>query len=175
MMKLNRIICALLVLVVSNTSYSQTLKKVPVSTSGCTVYTYCEMKFEISKSVDSSNVYMGECVNGDVTYGVIAVKLSNRPDNLVMAEDLLIAFLDHLKKSYSITNAAGYGRGYRLNNNENTRGVLDYWEDGEKNKWKVKGWTDGRYIGVMYGYSKKEMLEGKVNVFLEGLRFPISK
>lgn len=154
------------------TSFSQGIKKVPVGKSGCSVYTFCEIKFEESKSQDSSVVYAGECSKDEVSYGVICVKLLTPPENISMAEDLLIAYLDYLKTSFSVTKATGYGRGHRLNQNENTRGILDYWEDSEKNHWKVKAWTNGKYIGVMYAYSLKELPETKVNIFLEGLRFP---
>ena len=105
-------------------------------------------------------------------YGVICVKLLLPVNNLVAAEDLLISYADYLRGSFEITKAIGYGKGHRLNNNENTRGITDYWEDAEKNKWKIKAWTDGNYIGFMYAYSKKELPEAKVNVFLDGLRLP---
>lgn len=154
------------------TSFSQSIKKVPVGKSGCSVYTFCETKFDESKSQDSSVVYTGECTKEEVTYGVICVKLLTPPENISAAEDLLIAYLDYLKTSFSVTKAAGYGKGHHLNKNENTRGILDYWEDSEKNNWKVKAWTDGKYIGVMYAYSLKELPETKINIFLEGLRFP---
>lgn len=151
--------------------FAQGLKKIPISHSGCSLYTYCEMKFDESKSQDSSTVFAGECVKEEVTYGTICVRLINTSQDLTMAEDLLIAYLDHLKQSFAITKAAGYGKGHRLNKNADTRGILDYWEDKEKNNWKVKAWTDGKFIGVLYAFSKKELTEQRVNVFLEGFRF----
>jgi len=117
-------------------------------------------------------VFTGECVAGDVTYGVICVKLLNAINDLGAAEELMVSYVDFLKTSFDIKKTAGYGRGHRLNNNENTRGILDYWEDGELDKWKIKAWTDGKYIGFMYAYSRKELPEAKVNVFLESFRLP---
>ena len=80
--------------------------------------------------------------------------------------------LRFIKSNLNITEAVGYGTGHRLNNNEKTRGVLDYWKDSDKNNWKIKAWTDGKFFGVLYGYSLKELPEAKLNVFLEGFRFP---
>lgn len=151
---------------------AQSLKKYPISNSGCSFYTYCETKFDQTKSPDSSLVYTGDCINNEVTYGVICIKLLQPVSDLLMAEDLLIAYLDYLKGTLEIKKAAGYGKGHRLNNNENTRGIIDYWEDAEFNKWKIKAWTDGKFIGFMYGYSKKELPEQKMNVFLDGFRMP---
>jgi hypothetical protein len=153
-------------------SHAQSLKKIPISNSGCSLYAFCDFKFEQEYSEDSSLVYVSECVKDDVNYGVICVKLLMPADNLDRAEESLINYLDYLKTSFKISKAAGYGRGHRLANNENTRGVLDYWEDGEKNNWKIKAWTDGKFIGVLYAYSAKELNETKLNVFLEGFRFP---
>jgi len=152
---------------------AQSLKKYTIGDSGCSLYTYCETKFNVDYSEDSSKVYTGECEKDGVTYGVICVKLLNPSPDLVMAEDLLISYLDFLKGSFEIQKAAGYGRGHHLNNNENTRGILDYWEDKDKNVWKIKAWTDGKFIGFLYAHSKKGLPETKVNVFLEGFRFPM--
>jgi hypothetical protein len=150
----------------------QSLKKYPISTSGCSLYSYCDAKYDVDLSEDSSKVYTGECMVADVSYGVICVKLLTPVTDLTMAEDLVISYLDYLKVSFDIKKAAGYGKGHRLNNNENTRGILDYWEDKNLDKWKVKAWTDGKFIGFMYAYSKKELPETKVNVFLESFRLP---
>jgi hypothetical protein len=153
-------------------SHSQSLKKVPVSNSRCFIYTYCGFNFEKEYSEDSSEVYVSECVKDEVSYGVICVKLLQPAADLEKAEEMLIDYLYYLKTSFSISKAVGYGRGHHLNKNENTRGVLDYWEDAEKNNWKIKGWTDRKFIGILYGYSAKELPEMKLNVFLESLRFP---
>ncbi|HRA10552.1 MAG TPA: hypothetical protein PKX31_02715 [Chitinophagaceae bacterium] len=172
-MKIYRLLILFLFMAVS--SQAQTLKKYPISSSGCSFYNYCESKFKLDYSSDSSKVYTGECTVEDITYGTICVLLLNPVTDLVAAEDLLIAYVDYLKSSFSIKKSAGYGKGHRLNNNENTRGILDYWEDGEGDKWKIKAWTDGKYIGFMYAYSSKNLPEAKINVFLEGFRLPATK
>jgi hypothetical protein len=169
-MKTTFLLSFLLVAIIA--ANSQSLKKYPISTSGCSLYSYCDSKYDVDLSEDSSKVYTGECAVGDVSYGVICVKLLTPVTDLTMAEDLVISYLDYLKVSFDIKKATGYGKGHRLNNNENTRGILDYWEDKNLDKWKVKAWTDGKFIGFMYAYSKKELPETKVNVFLESFRLP---
>lgn len=151
---------------------AQTLKKYPISNSGCFLYSYCESKYDTEYSDDSSKVITGECKSGEVTYGVICIKLLRPVDDLLAAEDLMISYVDYLKGSFGIKKAAGYGKGHRLNNNEATRGILDYWEDKELDKWTIKAWTDGKFIGFLYAYSKKELPEQKVNVFLDSFRLP---
>lgn len=117
-------------------------------------------------------VYTAECVKEEVTYGIICIKLLSPVTDLDAAEDLVTSYLDYLKLSFEIASAAGYGKGHQLNNNENTRGIVDYWTDKEKENYKVKAWTDGNFIGVLYAKSKKEIPETKVNVYLDSFRFP---
>ena len=171
----------LLLLVLSTlSSIGQSLKKIPIQdphkNSGCAVYAFCQIPFTLTKSQDSADVYLGDCTLDNLTYGVICVKLG--PDavltDLNASEALLISYMDYLKANFSITQAAGYGKGHTLRNNENTRGVVDYWEDAEKNKWKVKGWTNNDFICVLFVYSKLELPEQKIDAFLNGLVFPAS-
>jgi hypothetical protein len=151
---------------------AQTLKKVAIANTGCSVYTYCDTKFEKQYSEDSSELFIGDCKNGIVTYGLICVKLRASTDDLDRAEELVINYLDYLKSTMNIEKAAGYGKGHRLKDNENTRGVLDYWEDKDKFNWEVKGWTDGNFICILYANSLGELPEQKVNVFLDSFRLP---
>ena len=154
-------------------SSAQIIKEYPISNSGCSAYMYCKPeKFDLDYSEDSSRVYTGECRLGDEHYGLICIKLLVATTSLDAAEEVMTEYLDYLKGSFNIVSAAGYGKGHHLNNDENTRGILDYWTDKDKNNWKVKAWTDGKFIGVMYAYSLKDLPEQKVNVFLDGFRLP---
>ena len=115
---------------------------------------------------------MTDCEKNEVHYCVICIKLLHPLSDLNLAEQMLMEYMNYLKLNFEIKSSAGYGKGHRLNNNENTRGILDYWTDKDKNEWKVKGWTDGKFVGVLYGYSNKPLPEPKLNAFLESLRFP---
>src|SRR5882724_5430224 len=162
-----------LLLLLSSFCSGQSLKKYPISNSGCSLYMFCEPPlFDVDKSEDSSMVYSSECEKDDVMYGVICVKLIDPVTDLQQAEDLAISYLDYLKLNFEIKKAVGYGKGHRLHDNENTRGIIDYWEDKEKNNWKVKAWTDGKFIAVLYAHSLKELPETKVNIFLDSFRLP---
>ena len=154
-------------------SKSQVIKKYDIATTGCTAYMYCAPgRFEEDYSPDSSKVYTAECEKDGIHYGIVCVKLLTPVENLNESEDLLASYLDYLKTNFMIKSAVGYGKGNRLNNNENTRGIVDYWKDDQNNNWKVKAWTDRKFIGVLYAYSPKELPEVKVDVFLNSLRFP---
>ncbi|MCW3121653.1 MAG: hypothetical protein JWQ38_1145 [Flavipsychrobacter sp.] len=162
-----------LLLLTGYNGHTQSLKKYAIGTSGCSAYFFCDPgTIDVAKSQDSSDVYTCECENDDMHYGTICVKLKDRITDLDNSEQVLIAYLDYLKKTVNITKSAGYGKGHHLKNNEKTRGVIDYWEDKDKASWKVTGWTDGKYIVCLYGYSLKTLNETKANVFMNSLVLP---
>ena len=151
-------------------SYSQSIKKYPIGESGCSAYFYCDPGvFNLSYSEDSSKVYTAECTAAETSYGVICIQLSQPDPDISGMEDLLVKYLDYLKSSLKITTAAGYGKGHRLRGKEHIHGIIDYWTDGNKNNWKIKAWSDGKYIAVLYAYSKNELADSKTNAFLDGI------
>jgi len=128
--------------------------------------------FELSISPDSSAVYTGECKDGNITYDVICVKMKEKIDSLNDAEAVLIQYLDYLRTSFEITEAAGYEKGQHLKGMEKTtRGVLDNWKDKDGMNIKVKGWTNGKYISVHLVISAEKIDETKTSVFLDGIVF----
>jgi len=153
-------------------SAAQSLKKYPIGKSGCAYYGFCEAQLNESRSPDSSRIWTGGCTIDSVTYTIICVKLSERFDDLAVAEQVLISYMDYLKTSLEIKKASAYGKGHKLEGKENTRGVIDYWEWKNGDNGKVKGWTDGRFIGVMMVSGKGELPYSKKEVFLDGFRLP---
>ena len=157
-------------------SIAQSLKKYPIGDSGCSAYFFCTpSKFEMAFSDDSSKVYTGDCKSADsLTYGIICVKLKDKIEDIRQAEDLTITYLDYLKKNFDISSAVGYGKGHRLEGKENTRGIIDYWKDKTGDEWKIKAWTNGKFISVLYVSASGSLNEtSKVNVFLDGFRLPL--
>lgn len=147
--------------------------KVAISNSGCTVQVFCfPGRFDAYELEDGSAVYANDCEKDGVTYGIYCVKLKNSIPDLGAAEDTAITYLDFLKLDYGIVKSKGFDKGHRLNKDDATRGIYDSWEDADKNKWKVKAWTNGNFICIMHVHSSKELPDKKTEIFLEGLRFP---
>ena len=154
-------------------SNAQDPTKVAISTTGCTIQVFCfPGRFDAYDLEDGSTVYADDCDKEGVTYGIYCVKLKNPISDLNAAEDSIISYLDFLKLDYGIVKGKGYDKGHKLNKNDATRGIYDTWEDADKNKWKVKAWTNGQFICVMHVHSAKELPDKKTEIFLEGFRFP---
>ena len=155
------------------TSMAQDAAKVAISNTGCTAEVFCfPGRFDAYDLEDGSTVYANDCEKDGVTYGIYCVKLKKPVADLIAAEDTIITYLDFLKLDYGIVKSKGYDKGLKLNKNEATRGIKDSWEDADKNKWKIKAWTNGNFICVLHVHSAKELPDKKTEIFLEGLRFP---
>ncbi len=168
---MRKIIFVIIALLCIQNINAQRLTKYALAATGCSYYSYCKSAADSSFSEDSSVVYTTECEMEKVTYGVICVKLKEAVTDLSSAEDLMISYADFLKSQFEISKSIGYGKGHHLKNDMNTRGIMDYWEDKSANSWKIKSWTNGSFISFLYAYSKN-LPEEKVNLFLDGFRFP---
>ena len=130
-------------------------------------------EFEMSYSEDSAKVYTGECKADGISYGLICVKLKEPVEAGTQAEDLMINYLDFLKTQFKIKSSAGYGKGHTMDKKPEAKGVIDYWTDQTGDEWKVKGWTDGKFIAVLYVYASGKLeYSPKQDVFLNSFRFP---
>lgn len=151
------------------------LAKTPIGKTGCYAYlpdSKTERKFELTYSPDSAKVYTGDFKEGDFNFAVILVVLNAKLSTYQEKEDMLIGYLDYLQTTFGVVNATGYGKGHLLASSPNATGILDYWEDGDGNKWAVKAWADENKLGVMMLYGPKEYPYFNVQqMFLDGFRF----
>jgi hypothetical protein len=147
------------------------IRKVPIGKTGCSYQNYCNTPFTVEQSADSSRIHRAECEHDGITYGIICVQLKNPVADLTMAEDLMVAYIDFLKKNFTITEVAGYSRGYRLQDSDSTRGIADRWTDSEGDQWLIRGWTNGKQLGVLYLYSQEAVQPAKAEEYFNGFRF----
>jgi hypothetical protein len=104
------------------------------------------MNYKRTKAGDL--MHMHECTENGVTYGVIAIRLKDSYTNLPDAERLLLAFMKQLQRSFAIEHTTGLHMETFLQNHRTA--ITDYWQDAESKDWKVKGWTDGTAMAVLY-------------------------
>ncbi len=149
--------------------------KQPIENTGCYAYfpSDAEMTFDLSYSPDSSKVYTGDFLSGDFHYSIILVQLKDLVmENTEDKENMLVAYLDYLRESFSIVGSAGYGKGHTMESNPSAAGMIDYWQDDEGDLWMVKAWADGSTIAVMLIYGTIEYPSySAAQLFLDGFRF----
>jgi hypothetical protein len=124
-------------------------KKRYYSNSSATAARYPPSAFCNTAQTQSGDLmYMSECKENDVTYGVISIRLKKAYNNLDDAEMVLNRFMNNLQPGFGIQHTTRGG--IYQTANEKVKSIIDYWQDIEQLDWKVKGWTDGRNISVLY-------------------------
>lgn len=151
-------------------------QKQAVGDSECSVYfPGLAPEADTSFSPDGSKVYTQEISTtywGDYTFSAIVVRLKDI-DLKNQEEHVLTAYLDFLKNSFSITEAAGYGKGHRLESHPSAFGIIDYWQDGEGSTIAVKAWGAENTIGVLLITGPKIIEPFNIQeMFLNSFRFP---
>ena len=122
------------------------------------------MNYKRAKTGDL--VQMRECKEGDVTYGVIAIKPKDQYPDLTDAEKVLLAFMEQLQHSFAIKHTTGLHVETYLHTSKTA--ITNYWQDGEQRDWKVKGWTDGVALAVLYIKNIGAVPIEKEETFLNG-------
>ena len=151
---------------------TRTFRRRFISNTGCSLKMPGET-FRLDKTFSDTGeaVYMGDQAKGKATYGFILAKLNDKSADIKDAEHLLYDFLEGLLQPLSIEYTTGLSTGHRNKYCKNATGMIDYWQDDLGSDWKVKGWTNGSYMAVLYvkNFTEENILE--VDEFLNGFRF----
>lgn len=176
-MKNKKYILIFILLILTGSLYSQVVprfKKTEIMNSGCSAY-FPEIptNFEKSFSEDSSIVYTGSVIFDNYTYGIIAVKFKTTfTISTPELEDILVSYMDYIKTVFNVTASLGYGKGHTNNFKASATGIIDTWEDKDKNTICIKGWIDNNFIGFLYLKGVEEYPNFNIkNIFLNGFVF----
>jgi hypothetical protein len=129
-------------------------------------------ELEANTSQDGSLVATGELALGNFHFMIIGVRLKDA----LPADDteaVLESYLDFLKTQLAIERSAGYGKGHRLDDQPEARGMIDFWVDKDGDEWAVKGWVTPTHLAVLAVYGRGEYpYHNAMQMFFEGVRFP---
>lgn len=119
-----------------------------IGTTGCSALLAAEDELEHSLTSSGDKLYFNEFREKKVTYGMICVQMSHEY-SLTEAEQLLRTYIDHLKGPLYILHNTGLHEDADWNS-ESSKTIVDYWQDCQKKDWKVKGYTNGKILAVLY-------------------------
>lgn len=124
-----------------------------------------------AQSENGDIMHMGECNENDVTYGLIRIQPKDNFDSMADATDVLAKFMYGLQPAMNIQHS--FGLDVIENGNDKSQCFADYWQDKEMVDWKVKGWTDGYALTVLYirniGCAQVE----KEEIFFNDFKIPV--
>ena len=129
--------------------------------------------FEVQVSEDGMNIYLAETEANACKFGLILVIFDGQFKNSSKQDlkDLLTAYMDHLKTTFNISEAVGYGYGHSLESNSDAQGAIDYWKSTSGEEFNIKGWIDQNALAFLYVSGKVLPDYNYIQLFLNGFRF----
>ena len=105
-------------------------------------------------------------VNG-VTYGLIIVQMRELY-TLHQAENILVQYINRVRRPFGIA----FNIAMDVEKKEGVVTISDYWQDNQGTDWKIKGYSNGKTIAVLYAKNIADAPVNEHDEFLNGFRFP---
>lgn len=150
----------------------RTFQRQYIGHTGCSVCVLSDSdSFESTWTPSHDTMYINEMKDGSAVYGVIAIDLFEPTDNLDHAEGILGQFMNSLHSTFDIEHHTGLINGYTQTAHRQVRGIVDYWQDTDGIDWKVKGWTNGQVVSLLYVKNINEVPVHRQDFFLDSFQF----
>lgn len=149
----------------------ETPKRIAVSTCGCTANLPARPITQKIEDEAGNPVYIGQAKEGGCTYGFATVELEQVIYDRAEAEQALFLFMEDMHPSFNIEYTTGLVHGYSHPHSDAVWGMTDYWQDADGVDWKVKGWTDGRIMTVLYVKGIGSLSFAQQDAFLDSFQF----
>ncbi|HEU4469945.1 MAG TPA: hypothetical protein VFR58_02585 [Flavisolibacter sp.] len=140
-----------------------------IGETGCSVLVHGDKHFDQCKTPSGDTLHVHECSEGKVGYGVICIALQENYDPS-HAVNMLAAYMKRLKGPFSIFHSTGLVPGTDWNA-PGSESLVDYWQDAEGRDWKVKGYTNGRCLAVLYVRNIGQLSTERQEQFLDSFHF----
>ena len=151
-------------------STSRKFKNYLIADTGCSALMFSgNRQFKKTLTVTGDSLYFKEFTEKDITYGVICIRMNSNYE-LDDAMEMLHGYIDKLKTPFFILHQTGQQKDMDWNT-VSSRTLVDYWQDREQVDWKVKGYTNGRYMAVLYVKNITDLEVKKQDLFLDSFHF----
>ena len=140
-----------------------------IGNTGCSALLTTDSMLDSTPTQSGDHLYFHEFKENNVSYGIICVQM-NTDHSLAEAEAMLREYIDKLKAPLHILHNTGIHDEADWNT-ETSRTVADYWQDRHKKDWKVKGYTNGKVLSVLYVKNIGNVDVKKQDFFLDSFHF----
>jgi hypothetical protein len=142
-------------------------KRYLIGQSGCaSLLISANNQLHIKHTKDGDVIYFNDTSVGGVTYGLICVHMKQL-STLPQAEKILVQYINRVRRplgiAYNILMEAEKAAGQTT--------ITDYWQDEQGVDWKIKGYTNGKTVAVLYVKNVTEAAVKEHEAFLNGFRF----
>jgi hypothetical protein len=140
-----------------------------IGNTGCSALLSSDTKLESSLTQCGDLLYFHEFKDKKVTYGMICIDMTHQY-SLTEAEEMLRSYIDKLRGPLYILHNTGIHEDADWNS-ETSKTIVDYWQDCNKKDWKVKGYTNGKTLAVLYVKNIGNVDVKKQDFFIDSFHF----
>ena len=149
-------------------STSRKFKSYFIGNTGCSALMFTN-NFKKNITPSGDHFYFNEFSEKNVTYGLICISLKQEYE-LRDTTEMLAGYINKLRAPYFILHNTGLSQTADWNHLSSI--VLeDYWQDGNQQDWKVKGYADGKTMAILYVKNIGHVEVKKQDLFLDGFHF----
>ena len=146
---------------------SPKFKRYLIGQSGCTSLLISGgNQLHIKHTKEGDVIYFNDSTIGCVTYGMICVRMKQvyTPRE---AETILVQYMNRVRKPLGIA----YNISMEVEKATGQITITDYWQDEAGADWKIKGYSNGKTVAVLYVKNITEAAVKEHDAFLNGFRF----
>ena len=142
-------------------------KRYFIGNTGCSSLLLSDKNvLHIKKTNDGDTVYFNEHTINGVTYGLIMVQMKEAY-TLKQAENILVQYINQSRKPFGISHNISM----QVENMPAHIKITDYWQDDANVDWKIKGYTNGKSLAVLYVKNISNAAVRDHDAFLNGFQF----
>ena len=149
---------------------SKVSRRTVIGDTNCSVLFPANAEFDFTQTEEGDQMYFSEHTEKKVSYGVLCAQLSEKLP-LDEAQDVITTYLNRLHKPFNALHNTGLDLCQSFSQNDDCVRMIDYWQDENNLDWKVKGYTDGQTIAVLYVKNINEISVDKQDEFLDSFCF----
>jgi hypothetical protein len=141
-------------------------RKTFIGDTNCSVNFSPDAVFDFTQSEEGDQLYFAEYTEKSAGYGVLFAKV-NAKLPLEEAQEVMTVYLNRLRKPFNALYNTGVDLCQSWSKEDDCIKMVDYWQDEDNLDWKVKGYTDGEIIAVLYVKNINEITVEKQDEFLD--------
>jgi hypothetical protein len=144
--------------------------KTVIGDTNCSVLFAADTEFDFTQSDNGDQLYFAERTDKKIGYGILCARLGERLP-LDEAKDVMTTYVNRLQKPFHALYNTGMVPCQSWRQEDDCIKMIDYWQDANKMDWKVKSYTDGQTIAVLYVKNINAIAVEKQDEFLDSFSF----
>jgi hypothetical protein len=145
--------------------------QINIGAPGCTLTVHKPPVIHSIKTEEGYPAWIGQSEEKASRFGFATILLPQPADDEEEMKHLLYKFLDDVHQSFDIVCGIGLTYGYDHPGDPSIFGFCEYWQDRLGHDWKVKAWSNGLLMTVLYISNIGVVSLKDQETYLDGISF----